>query len=90
MKHSDRYVEDGSYLRLKDVSLGYNLPVSKWGVNNWIKGVKLYVSAQNMLTITGYSGMDPEINSWGGVNTGLDYLTYPNVKTVTFGVKVQF
>ncbi len=90
LKHSDRYVEDGSYLRLKDVSLGYNLPVSKWGVNNWIKGVKLYVSAQNMLTITGYSGMDPEINSWGGVNTGLDYLTYPNVKTVTFGVKVQF
>jgi TonB-linked SusC/RagA family outer membrane protein len=90
LKHSDRYVEDGSYLRLKDVSLGYNLPVSKWGVNNWIKGVKLYVSAQNMLTITGYSGMDPEINSWGGVNAGLDYLTYPNVKTVTFGVKVQF
>jgi len=91
LKHSDRYVEDGSYLRLKDISLGYNLPVSKWNVKNWLKGVKIYVSAQNMLTITGYSGLDPEVSSWGGgVNMGLDFLTYPNVKTVTVGAKIQF
>lgn len=90
MNYSDRYVENGSYLRLKNISLGYNLPVSKWAVGSWLKGVKVYVSAQNILTITSYSGRDPEVNSWGGVNAGLDYLTYPNVKSVTFGAKVQF
>lgn len=90
MNYSDRYVENGSYLRLKNISLGYNLPVSKWAVGSWLKGVKVYVSAQNILTITSYSGCDPEVNSWGGVNAGLDYLTYPNVKSVTFGAKVQF
>lgn len=91
LNYSDRYVEDGSYLRLKNISLGYNLPVSKWNAGSWLKGVKVYVSAQNMLTITSYSGRDPEVSSWGGgINAGLDYLTYPNVKSVTFGAKVQF
>ncbi len=92
--HSDRFIEDGSYLRLKNVSLGYRIPVHKWGLtSNWLKGVQVYVSAQNILTITKYSGMDPEVNSWGGgnsVNLGLDYLTYPNSKTVSFGAKVSF
>ncbi|MDD4515504.1 TonB-dependent receptor [Massilibacteroides sp.] len=91
--YSDRYVEDGSFLRLKNISLAYNLPVAKWSVGNWLKGVKIYVSAQNILTITNYSGMDPEVNSWGGgnsVNLGLDYLTYPNSKSITFGTKVEF
>ena len=91
--YSDRYVEDGSYLRLKNIAISYNLPVRKWRVNNWIKGVKVYLSAQNIWTITNYSGMDPEVNSWGGgnsVNLGLDYLTYPNSKSFTFGTKVQF
>lgn len=91
MNYSDRYVEDGSYLRLKNVQLAYNLPVGKWKVNSWLKGFKIYVSGQNLLTFTNYSGLDPEINSWGGnINIGLDYLTYPNVKTFTFGAKVQF
>lgn len=91
--YSDRYVEDGSYLRLKNISLAYNLPVSKLGASNWLKGAKVYVSAQNLWTITNYSGMDPEVNSWGGgnsVNLGLDYLTYPNSKSVTFGATIQF
>lgn len=91
LRYSDRYVENGSYLRLKNIQLAYNLPVAKWGAGSWLKGVKLYVSAQNLLTITGYSGRDPEVSSWGGgVNAGLDYLTYPNVKTYTVGAKVQF
>lgn len=91
LNYSDRYVENGSYLRLKNIALGYNLPVSKWAVSSWLKGVKVYASAQNILTFTRYSGRDPEVSSWGGgVNSGLDYLTYPNVKSVTFGVKVQF
>lgn len=91
LRYSDRYVENGSYLRLKNIQLAYNLPVAKWKVGSWLKGVKFYVSAQNLLTITGYSGRDPEVSSWGGgVNAGLDYLTYPNVKTYTVGAKVQF
>ncbi|MGM9760035.1 MAG: SusC/RagA family TonB-linked outer membrane protein [Parabacteroides sp.] len=91
LRYSDRYVENGSYLRLKNIQLAYNLPVAAWGAGSWLKGVKLYVSAQNLLTITGYSGRDPEVSSWGGgVNAGLDYLTYPNVKTYTVGAKVQF
>jgi hypothetical protein len=91
--YSDRYVEDGSYLRLKNISLAYNLPVSKWGGANWLKGAKIYVSAQNIWTLTNYSGMDPEVNSLGGgnsVNLGLDYLTYPNSKSITFGAKIEF
>lgn len=91
--HSDRFIEDGSYLRLKNISLAYRLPIQKWSPGHWLKGIQLYVSAQNILTITDYSGMDPEVNSWGGgnsVNLGLDYLTYPNSKTISFGVKVSF
>lgn len=88
---SDRYIEDGSYLRLKNISLAYNLPVKKMGVYKWLKGARVYVSGQNLLTITGYSGQDPEISSNGSdVNMGFDFLTYPNVKTVTFGVNLQF
>lgn len=91
LNYSNRYVENGSYLRLKNIQIVYNLPVKKWKVYNWLKGVKVYASAQNLLTFTNYSGLDPEINSWGGnINLGFDYLTYPNVKTYTFGVKVQF
>lgn len=93
LNYSDRFVEDGSYLRLKNISLAYNLPVQKMACRNWIKGVKLYISGQNLLTITKYTGMDPEVNSWGGgnsVNLGLDYLTYPNSKSITFGAKIQF
>ncbi len=90
LQYSDRYVEDGSYLRLKNISLGYNFPMQKWGVT-WCNSLKLYVSAQNILTFTKYTGMDPEVNSLGGnIDLGVDYLTYPNVKTVSFGARVQF
>lgn len=91
--HSDRFIEDGSYLRLKNISLAYNLPVQKWKPDFWLRAVQLYVSAQNILTITKYSGMDPEVSSLGGgnsVNLGLDYLTYPNNKTVSFGARISF
>lgn len=73
--------------------MAYNLPVQKWKPDFWLRAVQLYVSAQNILTITKYSGMDPEVSSWGGgnsVNLGLDYLTYPNNKTVSFGARISF
>ena len=90
LQYSDRFIEDGSYLRLKNISVGYNLPLQKWGVQ-WCNQLKVYVSAQNIWTITKYTGMDPEVNSLGGnINIGVDYLTYPNVKTISFGARVQF
>ena len=89
---SDRFVEDGSFLRLRNIQLSYDLPLAKWNVN-WIKRAKLYVSGQNLLTLTKYSGFDPEINYSGGVNSinlGLDYYCYPMAKSWTVGVKLDF
>jgi len=85
---SDRFVEDGSFLRLKNIQLGYNFSLSKIG----IKG-KVYVSAQNVLTITDYSWYDPEVNTRGGgtsFSNGIDNLGYPNPKTYTIGASLQF
>ena len=76
---------------MKDISLGYNLPVKSIGIDKWVRSLKVYVSAQNLLTLTNYSGQDPEVNSWGSdVNMGFDFLTYPSVKTITFGAKIEF
>ena len=95
---SSRFVEDGSYLRLKNISLGYNLTssvVDKIGLG----AVRLAVSAQNLLTFTNYSGLDPEVNFFGDAgdnntssNTvqGFDFGNYPTVKTVTFSLNVKF
>lgn len=91
-KESNRYVEDGSYLRLKNVQLAYNLPSSKLN-GSWLKQLQLYVSAQNIFTITRYSGYDPEISTFGGSNSfsiGLDQTGYPTAKTYTFGIHAGF
>ncbi len=87
---SNRFVEDGSYLRLKTLQIGYNLP------KNWLKRVhfeklKLYVTAQNMLTFTKYSGLDPEIGSVGGsFELGIDRGFYPQARVVLGGVSLTF
>ncbi|MCE5348201.1 MAG: SusC/RagA family TonB-linked outer membrane protein [Bacteroidales bacterium] len=91
-KYSDQFVFDGSYLRLKNIELGYNIPFDKFGVN-WVKGAFIYVSGQNLVTITSYPWWDPEVNSSGGsnsVNQGLDYYSYPTAKGFTFGIKLTF
>lgn len=91
LKYSDRFVENASYLRLKNICLAYNLPCDKWKTKNWLSAVRLYVSAQNWLTITGYKGVDPEVSSKASdVDNGIDHLSYPNSKTVSFGVNVKF
>ncbi|MCW3112834.1 MAG: SusC/RagA family TonB-linked outer membrane protein [Segetibacter sp.] len=87
---SDRFVEDGSFLRLKNIQLGYNIQPSKLGVR-WIKNFQLYVSGQNLLTATKYSWYDPEINTRGGSNSfsnGIDNAGYPNAKTYTVGARM--
>ncbi|RKD88293.1 TonB-dependent receptor [Mangrovibacterium diazotrophicum] len=87
---SSRWVEDGTYVRLKTISLGYSLPkrwISKYGVDKF----RFYVSAQNLFTITDYSGYNPDV-SYNNSNTklGLDYGSYPNAKSVTLGFNLNF
>jgi hypothetical protein len=92
MRYSDRLVEDGSFLRLRNVQLAYNLPLKHLGIN-WIRNLQLYASGQNLLTFTKYSWYDPEVNTQGGANStsqGIDHYSYPTAKTVTFGIKAGF
>lgn len=89
---SDRFVEDGSFLRLRNIQLAYRFPVDKFGME-WIRGLQLFASGQNLLTLTNYSWWDPEVNSRGGANStaqGFDYYSYPTAKTVTFGLRANF
>ena len=89
---SDRFVEDGSYLRCKNISLAYNLPLDRLGAFGHVfRSFRVYVSAQNLFTITGYSGVDPEVNSFGtDINFGIDNMTYPNYRTFAFGANLKF
>lgn len=84
---SSYMIEDGSYVRLKNIVLGYRFPIRKH-----IESLRLYVSAQNLFTITGYSGFDPEVNSKGQNNRqlGVDYNAYPTSKVFTMGVNIAF
>ncbi len=86
-----RWVEDGSYLRLKNVTLAYTVPVSLY-TKIGIQRAKVYVSATNMLTFTKYTGYDPEVSSYNSndAQIGVDLSTYPTAKTVTFGIDITF
>ncbi len=91
MKNSTYFLEDGSYLRVKDISLSYDIPRN---IINKIHLTRLmpYVSATNLITITGYKGMDPEVNQYGnsGAVQGIDWGTYPMCRSFVFGLKVEF
>ncbi|HZV69970.1 MAG TPA: TonB-dependent receptor [Saprospiraceae bacterium] len=89
--NSSRFVEDGSYLRLKSVTLAYSIGNRILDRLN-LQKLSVYVTGQNLLTFTGYSGFDPEVNAFGRSATelGIDYGTYPQSRTVTFGVNVEF
>ncbi len=86
-----RFVEDGSFLRLKSISLGYNLP-TQFIKKAAMSKARLYVSAQNLVTFSGYSGYDPEVSTAGNnpMTPGLDWGAYPRSKVFTFGLEVQF
>jgi len=91
-KVSNRYIEDGSYMRLKNIQLAYNLSGEVLKVN-WIRNLQLYVSGQNLLTLTKYSWYDPEVNARGSGNStsiGYDWYSYPTSKSVTFGIRAGF
>lgn len=83
---SDRWVEDNSYIRLKNITLGYTFPKYKF-----ITGIRAYVSANNLFTITKYQGWDPESNSYGSSNTlFFDNGTYPAAKSFVAGIQANF
>ena len=88
--YSSRVVEDGSYLKLRTVSLGYNLPASISKKAN-IKNVRIYASAQNLLTWSSYAGGDPEVSGRHSTLTpGFDYAVYPHSLSYVFGLNVNF
>ncbi|WP_430817513.1 SusC/RagA family TonB-linked outer membrane protein [Carboxylicivirga sp. RSCT41] len=87
----DRYVEDGTYLKLKTVALGYTLPqnlLTRWG----IKRCRIYVSGQNLITWTNYSGYDPDVSvgKYGALTPNLDYSAYPQSSIVSGGIELVF
>lgn len=96
MKNSTYFVEDGSFLKVKNITLSYNVKaklLEKWGISR----LQPYFTASNLLTWTKYSGMDPEVNQWGtgndkekGAVQGIDWGTYPHSKSFMFGVNIEF
>jgi TonB-linked SusC/RagA family outer membrane protein len=91
LKNSTYFIEDGSYLRVKNVSLSYDIKgdvLTRWGIHK----LQPFVSASNLLTFTNYSGMDPEVNQWGGSGAvqGIDWGTYPHSRSYVVGVSLEF
>jgi TonB-dependent starch-binding outer membrane protein SusC len=87
---SSRFVEDGSFVRLRSITLGYRLGSERmrsWGVN----GVRFYLTAQNLYTLSDYKGYHPEVNRDGtsAISQGIDYGTYPQAKIFTFGLNLE-
>lgn len=90
LDYSSRYIEDGSYLRLSNATLGYTFKLPK---QNYISRLRIYASGSNLLTFTNYSGYDPEVNatrvSNGVPAIGIGCTSYPKARTFTFGVNVE-
>jgi hypothetical protein len=86
---STRQIEDGSYLRLKNIQLAYNFPQEMMSRIK-LQSLRVYASMQNYVTWTNYSGYDPEVNRFGqeNVSQGFDYGSYPAARTVMFGLQV--
>jgi len=84
---SDRFLEDGSYLRFKTLQIGYTFPVKKY-----VDKFRIYFNAQNLYTFTKYSGLDPEIGTGytGGLDIGVDRANYPQARLMSFGVNLIF
>jgi TonB-linked SusC/RagA family outer membrane protein len=89
--HSSRFLEDGSFLRLKNVALGYSLPAS-WTNKARLQNVRVFVSGTNLWTLTPYSGVDPEVSTLDGSTSaqGIDFFTLPQVKTIQGGITLTF
>lgn len=91
---SDLYVKNGSFMRLKNIQLGYTLPRSLTS-KVFISSLRIYVAAENLLTITGYKGFDPEVSDYtspteGDRSSGIDRGMYPQARTFTLGFNLNF
>ena len=83
------FIEDGSFLRCQDITIGYTLPsqlTKKWGMSK----VRFYASASNLFIITGYSGYDPEVDVQTGLTCGMDYNRYPRSRSFVLGTNITF
>ena len=89
MKESDRFLENGDFIRLRQVQLGYTLPKSLLQHMHLDK-LRFYVSGENLFTITGYNGIDPEFSRTSVLNTGIDNLIYPFTRSFTVGAQLTF
>ena len=86
-------IEDGAFIRLQSLSVGYNFKTRRWPKELGISSFRVYAQAQNLFCLTGYSGFDPEINSLytdANLSSGVDSNTTPLTRTITFGVNVSF
>ena len=88
-RSSDLYIKDGSYARLKNIQLGYSLPSSLLQ-KAAISRLRVFVSAENLVTITDYDGFDPEIASGGYTTIGIDRGIYPQSRTIIIGANITF
>jgi TonB-linked SusC/RagA family outer membrane protein len=93
-RQSTRYMEDGSYLRLKEITLGYHFSQKALDKMKFISSLRLYLKGQNLLTFTNYSGLDPEVNYAGGTRgefaLGTDFFTFPIPRVLLFGINIDF
>ena len=91
---STRYLKNGAFLRMNNLTLGYNFNTKALGINRWVSNLRLSVTGQNLLVITDYNGYDPEVNTDRTINGissyGIDYLSYPKAKSVIFGLNISF
>ncbi len=93
---SSYWVEDGSYVRLRSLQIGYNVPP---GLVRWIPVARIYIQAENLFTLTGYSGLDPALPTWSTFGAagdqrdqfrGVDEGSYPTNRTFTIGISTNF
>ena len=83
---SSRFIEDGSFLRLNNATLGYNIK----SATKFLENLRVYLTGQNLFVITDYTGYDPEVNTSGGNVYGVDFSAYPRPRTIIFGIDLSF
>jgi iron complex outermembrane receptor protein len=91
---STRYLYDGAYLRLNNLSLGYTFNTAKIGIKKYVSAMRLSVTGQNLFVLTKYKGFDPEVNTDRAIESaysyGIDYLSYPKARTFIIGLNITF
>ena len=91
---SSRYLKDGKFLRMNNLSIGYNFNTKALGLGKWVNAMRISLTGQNLFVITPYDGYDPEVNTDRTVNGissyGIDYLSYPKARSFLLGFNVTF